>query len=279
MLLKRYLTATDYLKENQQYLEEEEVINSLILGLAIANKGAEKDLSLYLDIRSNAGIQFTAIKTVGRNLLIYGKPETLPIYAPILIDFLAQDNIDPPGINGLKELVLMLSPYFQKQLKWNCKVEFEQLTYELTSVRFNPSFQGKMEKGSLRQLSKYTKWMQNFYEQALYPITEKEAAIIVQNKIRDGELYIWHTDTAVSMTCIARPTSNGITINYVYTPLEHRQNGYATKLVAEVSSLMLRNGYRFCTLFTDLNNPTSNNIYKKIGYLPIAEFKSVKFIK
>jgi hypothetical protein len=34
--------------------------------------------------------------------------------------------------------------------------------------------------------------------------------------------------------------------------------------------MSLDSGKKFCTLYTDLDNPTSNSIYQKIGYKPVA---------
>jgi len=57
----------------------------------------------------------------------------------------------------------------------------------------------------------------------------------------------------------------------VYTPPEFRGRGYASALVAALSQAMLDAGYHFCTLFTDLANPTSNHIYQAIGYQPVCD--------
>jgi predicted GNAT family acetyltransferase len=38
----------------------------------------------------------------------------------------------------------------------------------------------------------------------------------------------------------------------------------------------LKSGKKFCNLFTDLLNPTSNSIYQKIGYRKIGESKHFK---
>ena len=64
-------------------------------------------------------------------------------------------------------------------------------------------------------------------------------------------------------------------INSVYTPKEYRQKGYATAVVAELSRTILNSGKKFCTLFTDLANPTSNSIYQKIGYK--IEFDNIRY--
>jgi predicted GNAT family acetyltransferase len=40
---------------------------------------------------------------------------------------------------------------------------------------------------------------------------------------------------------------------------------------------MLAEGRRFCFLFTDLGNPTSNHIYQEIGYRPVADVDVYRF--
>ena len=51
--------------------------------------------------------------------------------------------------------------------------------------------------------------------------------------------------------------------------------GYAA-LVAELSERLLAER-RFCFLFTDLANPTSNKIYQAIGYEPVIDIDQWSF--
>jgi predicted GNAT family acetyltransferase len=57
----------------------------------------------------------------------------------------------------------------------------------------------------------------------------------------------------------------------VYTPAHLRNCGYATSCVAALTRRVLESGKKFCCLYTDLANPTSNSIYQKIGYHPICD--------
>ena len=50
-----------------------------------------------------------------------------------------------------------------------------------------------------------------------------------------------------------------------------QEKGYATACVAGVCREILKSGYEFCTLYTDLSNPTSNSIYMKIGFNPVCD--------
>jgi uncharacterized protein len=72
-------------------------------------------------------------------------------------------------------------------------------------------------------------------------------------------------------------TPSGIRIGPVYTPPESRGRGYASTLVAEQSRTLLDAGRAFCFLYTDLDNPTSNALYRRIGYRMIAEAGEVRF--
>jgi predicted GNAT family acetyltransferase len=61
----------------------------------------------------------------------------------------------------------------------------------------------------------------------------------------------------------------------VYTPPRFRNRGYASMAVATLSQRLLEAGYDFCTLFTDLANPTSNHIYQAIGYRRVCDFAEI----
>jgi predicted GNAT family acetyltransferase len=64
----------------------------------------------------------------------------------------------------------------------------------------------------------------------------------------------------------------------VYTPPQLRGRGYATALVREVTAARLATGVRTMVLYTDVANPTSNAIYARIGYRPLAEAVELDFV-
>ncbi len=95
--------------------------------------------------------------------------------------------------------------------------------------------------------------------------------------IEEGNLYFWKDPLPVSMAAVTRATPRGSTISLVYTPPESRRKGYASAIVAALSKQALETGKEYCTLYTDLSNPTSNSIYKKIGYRKVADVIDVLF--
>ena len=86
----------------------------------------------------------------------------------------------------------------------------------------------------------------------------------------------------LARSCMAlkiRPTPHGISVGGVYTPPEQRRHGYASSCVAALSQQLLDAGCEFCSLFTDLGNPTSNDIYQQIGYRPVCDTQEILFIE
>ena len=63
----------------------------------------------------------------------------------------------------------------------------------------------------------------------------------------------------------------------MHTPRDRRGRGYGTAVTAALSAMLLARGHRFCFLYTDLANPTSNAIYTRIGYEPVCDSREIAF--
>lgn len=90
--------------------------------------------------------------------------------------------------------------------------------------------------------------------------------------------YLWVAEGCpVAMAGTSGRTPSGIRISWVYTPNEWRGRGYASVLVAHLSQRMLSDGRKYCYLYTDLANPTSNHIYQKIGFQAVCDSAHHRF--
>jgi predicted GNAT family acetyltransferase len=107
------------------------------------------------------------------------------------------------------------------------------------------------------------------------PTATKRDAVL--RRIQEQRSFVWELNGQIVSTAgWAGQTPNGVRINAVYTPPEHRGKGYASNCVAALTRHMLDTGRRFCFLYTDLANPTSNKIYQSIGYQRVGG--SLKFM-
>jgi len=93
-----------------------------------------------------------------------------------------------------------------------------------------------------------------------------------------GGICLWEVGgKPVSLAGFGGPTPNGLRIGPVYTPPEHRGHGYGSAVTAAASQGALDRGKRFCFLYTDLANPTSNAIYMRLGYRPVCDSREIAF--
>jgi predicted GNAT family acetyltransferase len=93
---------------------------------------------------------------------------------------------------------------------------------------------------------------------------------MVDRRLPLGDFWIWTDDRAVSVAALSSPVAGVARVQCVYTPSAQRGRGYAGACVADLSALTLASGHR-PILYTDLGNPTSNSVYRRIGFRAVAE--------
>lgn len=121
------------------------------------------------------------------------------------------------------------------------------------------------------------RWLHAFHAEAAPQHPGQDHEVAARRAIATGGMYLWDDGGPVSFAGAYSSTPSGIRIGPVYTPPELRGRGYASSVVAAVSQRMLDAGSRRCFLYTDLDNPTSNAIYTRMGYTPVSDFAEWKF--
>jgi predicted GNAT family acetyltransferase len=94
----------------------------------------------------------------------------------------------------------------------------------------------------------------------------------VDDRLSYGGLTLWEAGgAAVSLAGLSRPAEGVVRVGPVYTPPDHRGHGYGGAVTAAVSQAALDAGASHVVLFTDLANPTSNALYRRLGYRPVED--------
>ena len=93
----------------------------------------------------------------------------------------------------------------------------------------------------------------------------------------EDRAWLWEDEGKLVSVAGRRPVAGGSArIGPVYTPPRCRGRGYAAAVTAAATRDIL--GERAIpVLFTDLANPTSNGVYQRLGYHPVADYASVTF--
>jgi predicted GNAT family acetyltransferase len=126
----------------------------------------------------------------------------------------------------------------------------------------------------------YACWNEGFIVET--GVTRGGADVVgaLERRIRGGgALWLWEVEgEPVSMCGRTAPVCGVPRIGPVWTPPRHRARGYATAITASVCTEALTGGARACTLFADAANPTSNGVYARIGFRPVAETVEADFV-
>jgi GNAT superfamily N-acetyltransferase len=121
------------------------------------------------------------------------------------------------------------------------------------------------------------RWFPAFHED-LGNVIEADHGAVIDDRLSYGGIMLWEVDgTAVATASRSRLDSAMVRIQMVYTPREHRGHGYAAAVTAAVSRSALDLGATDVVLFTDLDYPTSNGVYQRIGYRPVLDRVVMEF--
>lgn len=157
-----------------------------------------------------------------------------------------------------------------------------QGVYALTTVLPPRPAEGSTRDATHDDRPLLRRWMGAFAAEALQEMPRDDGDMErgIDAKIGDGAaggFTIWEVEgRPVSLTGWM-PIPGGARVGPVYTPPEERGRGYASNLVAQVSARMLDEGAEACFLYADLQNPTSNAIYRRLGYQQVAESSMIRF--
>jgi GNAT superfamily N-acetyltransferase len=117
-----------------------------------------------------------------------------------------------------------------------------------------------------------TDWFTAFAYEVRDADAGEDHAATVRDKLSYGGILVWEAaGRPVSIAAVTRQVAGMLRIGPVYTPPELRGSGYASAVTAAVSLRAREAGAEEVLLYTDLANPTSNSVYRRIGYLPVED--------
>lgn len=264
-----------------EILVQHEAENNLILGI-LANLIADEysETKPYLAIyRDSRGIQAMALCTPPWPVLVSYEhpPPGKIVLKTMLADMQDALQDDFMGLTGNKVFVSRLVSQWEENSGKKAILKMAMRIYKLEEVQPISGIPGEMRSAEKGDRELLEDWFAGFQREALneepdLERVQKQVKAYLSADYRIRGLMIWEVEgQPVSMAGFAGPTPNGIRINAVYTPPHLRKNGYASAVTGGLSQHLLDQGHSFCFLFTDVLNPTSNQIYQQIGYRPICD--------
>ena len=282
-----YDDIEEFYKVAFPFLLEHEAENNLPLAILISLKknievyGEEKPL--LFSLADTKIIKLIALRTPPHDLIISYTDDLTTI--DVLTEELTNKKEKLPGVLSFKAAADKFAEQWcgKNFLKLN---HFrKEIIYKLVKVSEETLGHRKFSVASKVHQELVFQWTGEMMKEALIDTTEDEIQRMIEilreefDQDQSHMYLLFENNNPVSMAREAGKTPNGVFVNFVYTPIPLRRKGYATECVAKLSKHLLEFGNRYCFLFTDLSNPTSNSIYQKIGYQPVIDESHYKFLE
>ncbi|SFG13288.1 hypothetical protein SAMN05216353_12427 [Halobacillus alkaliphilus] len=252
----------------QELLLKREAENNLPLGiLQRLQESPSSENSLLIKIEEEGRPVFMTMRTPPHLWILPSIPAVTSGHIKSLARYLFENQFEVPGILGEGEAVQHFIDEWINITGENPIIHMRQGIYRLNELQPIHMNEGELIEAKESDLELVKKWLTRFGEETNEGTIKERTAEIAEEMIRTRRMHLWIVNgEAVSMVARARVTPHGATINAVFTPDEFKRRGYATQAVWTLTKKLLDQGYQFCSLYTDLDNHSSNSIYKKIGY-------------
>ncbi|MEU0621784.1 GNAT family N-acetyltransferase [Streptomyces rubiginosohelvolus] len=173
---------------------------------------------------------------------------------------------DLDGVNADRDIAALLAARLP-----GYRTVQEQRLYRLGALRPpSPAPEGRARAATRADRALLVAWVRGFADATGQ--SKSSAEWLVDEGTERGSLTLWESGrTPVALAGRTRMLAGTVRVTLVFTPPEFRGRGYGAAVTAESSRAALAEGAAEVLLFTDLANPTSNGVYLRIGYEPVAD--------
>ncbi len=272
--------AGAFLEHAQEALEQNEEENHLILGICQRMRAlpdSEQGQSFLAVIDDRGEFVLAAMMNPPFPLVLgqFGRPYQEAL--AVLAEELNQKGWLVKEVNGPDQVSELFADTWSGLIGGVPRFGRRQRLYTLEKVEFPSGVSGNLRRASPTDLPVVLEWGKGFTTELSGVGEFARFERTLRSHVANSHVYLWEVNEPVSMAMDNRPSRNGVAISYVYTPPEKRRHGYASACVAALSQEMLASGYKFCALYTDSDNQTTNRIYQQIGYKPVTDFTTYTF--
>jgi len=224
-----------------------------------------------LGVEKGGELAGLALRTPPYDILVAGFAADLAGVSDLLVREAASAFDGLPGVVGEPEIADSFARAWCAGRQIEIKHTMRQKVYGLTEVSPIPLSSGGLRRADIEDRELVGRWVAAFNKDTFGHVDEDRIVERADRMLERGDVYLWMDGEPVSIAARTRPTRDVITIGMVYTPPHLRKRGYASSCVATLCKDLLKSGFRHCALYTDLANPTSNKIYKQIGFTEVCD--------
>lgn len=274
MRLCRHATVADLLQVAGPFLDAAEVEHNLLVGVIhLLQHHPERYAASPLlgTLHQEGALAGVVIRTRPFGLLCTDLP---PGAEAVLVAELREEMTDLGEVLGPVETAERVARTWGAATGRAVTPDMPMEVYALTRVVPPPRPPGGLRPADSEDRALLEDWIRAFHEDVGLPEREAPAAV-AERWVAEGAVHLWADGAPACMVATDQATPRGARIVAVYTPAERRRRGYAAAAVAEVCARELAGGRTWCFLFADADNPTSNGVYRRVGFRPVTRFRRV----
>jgi uncharacterized protein len=265
-----YEEARQFAAEADLFLRTEEAANSMIAMPAarIASRPNEDDAGSYMAIVRDAGaVVAAAFHGAFGGMLLTSAPDVA--VALFAIDMAARGR-RPKSLVGPLQACEAFARAWSERMPQAHVLRFHLRHFELTSAPIPGQVAGHLRLPDAGEHALLADWQLAFIEELALPDDRARVRRNLEQRLERGLIRVWDDAGATAFAGFGE-IADTARIAPVYTSPGLRGRGYASAMVAELARELFAAGKRAIFLTTDAANPTSNGIYQRIGFRPVAD--------
>jgi hypothetical protein len=259
------------LTEAGAFLASEPVLHNIILTL-LHERVAHREPGRYwlaTDGDAVVGVVFQSPLSFAATLT-----PMVPEVVTVMVDEISDAGVALPGVIGEAATAARFAGQWTESHK-SAAVPFQgQRLYELLGAQERAAVSGQLRKAVPGDRDLVVEWMRRFQADIGEPGSDPEP--VIDRRLPAGRFWLWDDGEPVSLAANSEPVEGVVRVQAAYTPPERRNRGYAGACVGDLSKRIRDGGYR-CILYTDLGNPISNSVFRRIGFRAVAEALRYRF--
>jgi GNAT superfamily N-acetyltransferase len=260
------------LSEAREFLGSQPVLHNLVLSILHA-RVQEPEPGRYWMARAGGETVGVAIQSPLRFAATLTPMRHEAVTA--IVEATVEAGVSLPGVNGEAATAATFAGHWSERRKSGARPFEGNRIYEFLAPEEAPDTMGTLRQAGSRDRDQVIAWMRAFQVEIGEPDDDTE--LRVDRWLAGEHIWLWEdSGETVSMAAGRDPVAGVVRVSGVYTPPELRSRGYAAACVSALSRRSREAGNR-CILYTDLGNPTSNSVYRRIGYRAVAEALRYRF--
>ena len=277
----QYHNWEDFEKDTLQDLLHDKFQNSIMLRAIKRHKTQALNDSIRLvSVKENERNVLIGFQTLPYQMLFYFtrgiiNQDALSFYIDKIIDMKWDIHQIQGDITGSK----LFAQTYSKKANKVYRLKETLIIYRLDELKQSLiAPEGKFRQATQEDMDFLPQWSVDFYTECrldqqgrCIEFQKNKLATLLQNH------YIWEvSNIPTSSACMFEVSEDTGNVSFVYTPPNHRKQGYAHANVWNICNKYCEK-YKNIMLYADANYPTSNKIYQDIGFKKLFENSQYTF--